>query len=102
MLSKLCMKKCKIYRALAENFQALDGRVKKNPPLLDSRSSAATVASLSDLHLHHFDGKFHQFALQLPKLTLLKASHELCTVCHYSSKITATSQSNYFISKYSL
>lgn len=28
MLPKLCMNKCKIYRRLAENFQALDGRRK--------------------------------------------------------------------------
>lgn len=87
MLPKLCMNKCKICRSLAENFQALDRRETTHP---SSRNSTAVVASLSNLHLYHFDGKFHQFALQLPKLTVLKTSQELCRLCYYSSKITAT------------
>ena len=100
MLPKLCMNKCKIYRRLAENFQALDGRRKTTLP--NSRNSAAAVASLSDLHLYCFNRKFHQFAPWLPKLTFLKALHELRRVCCCSSKITVTSQSDSFILKYYL
>lgn len=97
MLPKLCMNKCRMYGSLAENFQALDRRKTTQP---NSRNSTAAVASLSNLHLYHFNGKFHQFALQLPKLTVLKTSQQLCRLCYYSSKITATSQGNYFILKH--
>lgn len=52
--------------SLAENFQAWYRRKTTHP---SSRNSAAAVAVLSNLHLYHFDGKFHPFALQLPKLS---------------------------------
>lgn len=83
-------------------FPGFGWKKKNNPPPTLTPGTATAVASLSDLHLYHFDGKFHQFALQLPKLTLLKASQELYRVCCYSSKITVTSQTNYFILKYYL
>lgn len=51
-------------------------------------------------YISHFNGKFHQFALQLPKLAVLKTSQELCRLCYYSSKTTATPYSNYFILKH--
>lgn len=45
------------------------GWKRNNSCLPDSRNSTVALASLSDLH--HFHVKFHQFSLQLPKLTVL-------------------------------
>lgn len=100
MLPKLCMNKCKIYRRLAENFQALDGRRKTT--LLSSTRGTALQQWLHCQTSTYTILMENSISLQLPKLTLLKASHQLCKVCCYSSKITATSQSDYFILKYYL
>lgn len=97
MLPKLCMNKCKIYENLAEYSQALDRRKTTHP---NSRNSTAAVAVLSNLHLYHFNGKFHQFVLHLPKPAVLNTSQKLCRLCCYSSKTTATLYSNYFILKH--
>lgn len=61
MLLKLCMNKCRMYRRLAENFQAVfpGWEQKKSCLPSTSRNSTTALGSQVDICPYTFDGKTH-------------------------------------------